>query len=485
MRFDFANGMRTMFGYNAIVDKGRRQAPQTRVKHEDDILTLRKKRRLQATAQDQMRNHSILAWMVRKHLDYVSQFHVQIRSGKPDLDTLLKRIFKWHGNPRNFDISRRFGRNEMFRMFELEKVLNGDAAMIKLDGLKLQAVESDRITRGNYDGDQKVSDSGLVVDEYGAVEQYCICNRVMQSGNYEFDHMEPAGNVIFDGYWTRFGSQFRGVSPLSTAINTMQDIAEAFEWNMVKAKMHALFGVAILRKTQGVGEFGGASGVDAETDNESAADDGSHLDLDPRTVNLLDLNPDEDVKMIESGTPSTEFVDGSYLFIQTGLLALDIPVTSFDSRRSSFSARIADLNEYEVSARMKQMKNRYAHQDYSDWVVDTIWTDPSSPWPLRQVAERNGMGRRDVQEVVQWVPHGSPWMDKLKQVTGDKIAISLGLDNAIDAARRKGSDVFQNIDKQAQVIQYANERGVPIVTNPASEDTGMDLIIAGEQENNQ
>ena len=485
MKLHIQDGLRTMFGYNVTKNKGRRQAPLTRVKNESEILTQNKRRKLQATAQDQMRNHAILAWMVRKHLDYVSQFHIQTASGNKSVDEMLQRIFKWHGAPANFDIARRFGRNEMYRMFELEKVINGDAGMIKLDGLKLQAMESDRITKGSYDkkknGGADVTDSGLVVDEYGAVEQFCICKRVNRSNNYEFDHLEDADNVIFDAYYTRFGSQFRGVSPLSTALNTMQDISEAFEWNLVKAKMHALFGVAILRKTDGASEWGGAAGTGAETADQTSDSNDTQLDLDPRSVNLLDLNPDEDVKILESGTPSTEFVEGSYLFIQTALLALDIPITCFDSRRSSFSARIADLNEYEVSSRYKIQKNRYAHQNYSNWVVDAIWDDESSPWPLRQLAVEAGMSKRDVQEVVEWIPHGSPWMDKLKQVTGDKIAISLGLDNAVDAARRRGSDVFQNIDKQAKVIEYANDKGVPIVTNAAADDTGIDLILEEEE----
>ena len=126
-----------MLGYNATEDKGRRQAPSSRVKNESDVLTPKRRRRLQSTAQDQMRNHAILAWMVRKHLDYVSQFHIQTDSGKENVNLLLDRIFKWHGTPDNFDIARRFGRNEMFRMFELEKVVGGDAAIIKLDGMKL------------------------------------------------------------------------------------------------------------------------------------------------------------------------------------------------------------------------------------------------------------------------------------------------------------------------------------------------------------
>jgi len=136
--------------------------------------------------------------------------------------------------------------------------------------------------------------------------------------------------------------------------------------------------------------------------SEDTTDTG--LDINPRAINMLDLNPGEDAKILESATPSSQFVEGSYLFIQIAMLALDIPVTSFDSRRSSFSARIADLNEYEVSSDAKRTKNRYVRKDYSDWVLATIWNDSASPWKLRDVATRDGMALRDVQE---------PWMDSV------------------------------------------------------------------------
>jgi capsid protein len=132
-----------------------------------------------------------------------------------------------------------------------------------------------------------------------------------------FRSLEPRENIIFDAYWTRFKSQYRGVSPLSTAINTVQDLHEGFEWNQIKAKMHAIFGVAIMRKDDaGDGTMGGAAGATAETASATATASGTTFDIDPRSVNLIDLNPGEDIKTVESGTPSAEFVEGSYLFIQ-------------------------------------------------------------------------------------------------------------------------------------------------------------------------
>ena len=225
------------FGYQAVQNKGRRQAPKSRVYHESEILTKTLRRKLQATAQDQARNQSLVAWMVRKHLDYVSKFHFSFRTGKDATDALVNRIFYWHGAPRNLDYLGRFGRDEMFRLFEMEKVLCGDAGLLKLPELKLQAIESDLIAKGT-EAPKEVNNSGLVVDAKGRVLQYAICNRGTNGAECKFDHLEPATNLIFDGYWNRFSSQFRGVSPLSTAINTVQDIHEALEFNLIKAKMH-------------------------------------------------------------------------------------------------------------------------------------------------------------------------------------------------------------------------------------------------------
>lgn len=472
-----------MFGYNAVEDKGRRQAPKTRVYHESVILNKYKREKLQATAQEQARNHSLVAWMVRKHLDYVSKFHFSFRTGKPKTDSLVNRIFRWHGAPGNLDFLGRFGRDELFRLFELEKVLGGDAGLVKLPDLKLQAIESDLIAKGQ-NAPAEVNDSGLIVDEWGRVQKYAVCRRpdTTSSTSPVYHHLEPAENVIFDAYWTRLSSQYRGVSPLSTALNTVQDLHEAFEFNLIKAKMHALFGVAIMRGPQGAGsEMGGAAGTDKEVSSATSTASQTELDLDPRSINMLDLDTADKVQVIESGTPSSEFVEGSYLFIQIAMLALDIPVTCFDSRRASFSARIADLNEYEVSSDSKRTKNRYVRKSYSDWVIKTIWLDPASPWMLREVAQADGMTLRDVQENVEWIPSGAPWLDKYSQIQGDQLGISLGLDNAIDAARRRGSDVFDNIDKQAQVIAYAKEKGVPITIGSGKDRTVDDDSITQDE----
>jgi len=468
------NAGKALFGYNAIeANKGKRQVPATKTKHENAVLPYTKRKKLNATAQEQMRNHALCAWMIRKHLDYVSKFHVSIRTGNEEMDTMLNQILAWHGAPENLDIAGRLGRDEMFRLYELEKVVNGDAGLVKLDNVKLQGLESDLIAKGSGAPDT-VDDSGLVVDKTtGRRKQFSICNRGEKGTAIDFDHLEDAENIIFDGYWSRLTSQYRGISPLTTALNTVQDISEALEYNLVKAKMHALFGVTIEREAEEEGDT-------ASNDEEDDTTTDSNVALNPTGFMVMDLQPGEKANTIESGTPSTEFVEGTYLFVHMAMLALDIPITCFDSRRSSFSARIADLNEYEVSTDSKRTKNKYVRQAYSNWLLEEIWAGDYE-WNLQAAAGRAKMSLMDVQKAVEWIPAGSPWLDKRDQLAGDAMGIDIGETNIIDVCRSHGTDFFDNIDKQAKAEKYAEENGISLIKG-GSGQRSIEEIIGAEVE---
>ena len=479
-------------GYAGGTDKGRRTPPKTKPQHESKIATIKMKKRLQATVQQQNRDLAIVAWMVRSHIDYTSSFHVSFKSGNVELDELVNRFFRWHGRPKNFDVAERLGREESFRLYEMEKVVSGDAGLIKLDGLKLQGLESDLIAPGilpdkaskaTRKRHEKINAQGLIVEPNGKRIAFSVCNRGEKQNKLEFEMLQDAENVIFDGYWSRLTSQFRGVSPLTTAINMVQDIHEGFEYNLVKSKMQALFGIAITRNPGGDDGMGGAGGglVDTVEDTTvTSPGSGLEFDLQMDAINVLDMNPGEGVDTIESKTPTSEFVEGSYMFIQIALLALDFPITFFDSRRSSFSGGIADLNKYEKAAIWKQDKNRYVRKDYSDWALDGLWHDAEfKDWGLQKAARAAKLDLIQIQELLEWIPSGSPWMDKLKQIKGDDIAIELRVDNAQDAARRRGADAFKNIDKQLQVEKHEQDErkrlGLPerVLGDPLKYDSDL------------
>lgn len=487
--------------YDATKTTGRRRQPSSVIAAEHMVLPPSDRRKLLATAQDQLRNASIAAWMVRRHLDYVSRFRVEVDTGNDRLNTLVERIFNWHARPDRFDISGRFGREEMFRMFELEKVVSGDAALIKLSSGHLQAIESDLIavpTRGAYDpstGHHKAlpaeivtgrvdKTTGVIMDPTrpGRVASYCICNRLPQGTSLTFDHFEPAENVIFDGYYTRLGSQIRGVSPLSSALNAIQDVYEGVDYNLAKAKVHAIFGIALMRDYAGTGAatdtfpedvFEEETGGDPE--KESADVMAAVEGIAPNEMLMIDMDTRGRIDTIESKTPSTEFREFTEFALRLCLAALDIPYSAFDSTKGTFSSILADNNMYEVACRSKREKNLWKRQEYSDWLLSRAWNDPE--WGLQEIANQSGITRlRELQETVRWVASGFPWLQKIQEVEGDIRAISIGLDNPIDAARRRGGDVFENIDKTARVYEYAHERGVPIMIGMPGQATIDDAI---------
>ena len=222
--------------YDATKTTGRRRRPSSRLAAEHVILPQHNRGLLLSTVQDQQRNAALAAWMIRRHLDYVSRFKFLFQHDNQLLMNQVNALFDWHAQPFNFDIAGRFGREQMFRMFEMEKTVSGDAGMIKLSTGQLQGVEADMIAFpkiGRMRGDGKTydplpqdllcrvhKDTGMVMDSGypGRIAQFCICNRGHDGSQVSFDHLEDATNVIFDGYFTRLSSQVRGVSPLSTAI---------------------------------------------------------------------------------------------------------------------------------------------------------------------------------------------------------------------------------------------------------------------------
>jgi len=203
--------------------------------------------------------------------------------------------------------------------------------------------------------------------------------------------------------------------------------------------------------------------------------------MKPNEMLMVDMDTKGRIDTIESKTPSAEFKDFTEFVIRLSMLALDIPYSAFNSATSSFSSMIADQNMYEVSCKWKREKNQWKRHEYSDWLLSSIWNDESSEWPLRQVAQAAGINRlRELQSLIEWVPAGFPWLQKLQEVQGDIKAISVGLDNPIDACKRRGGDFFINIQKTADAYNYAESLGVPLMIG----EPGQASIAAVESEGN-
>ena len=120
--------------YDAIVDKRKRTPPRSVIYTEEEHLLPLQRRRLNATALDQARNISALAWMIRKHRDYTSRFrylpHEQSRLDPAKKDAGFARAQKQFiaekMKPQNFDAAGKMDFHQALGITECSAALQGD-----------------------------------------------------------------------------------------------------------------------------------------------------------------------------------------------------------------------------------------------------------------------------------------------------------------------------------------------------------------------
>lgn len=465
-------GARAAFGYHAVVDKGRRAAPLSTLKNEDAQLTSSDKSKLDMTAQDLPRNFELAAWALRLHVAYVSRFVPHVQTGSTELDALVLAALAAASRRERFDVAARHNRDRAMALFEIANVFYGDAAFIKTGDGRVQGVPGVRICKPPSAQMTSAADAakwatvtsrGLILDKQtGAMVEAAVCRWKDNGTGLDFDHFEPARNLIFNGYFTDF-DQSRGASPLSASINRCKDLMEALEYTNLKIKLHALFGLAF-------GTDGQNSPLEPNLDGDEATTTARpQYKVEPsQGLMVFNLRPGDKVDTVESKVPNSEFVDYTALSMRIALLAFDIPFTFLDSSKASFSARIADANQYEFLAAAKRQKNAEVLTEWSDWRLGLM---AASGGELYDALRRYKTTAAEVAAKVEWVGAETPWIDKLAQLQGDQLGVALSTESIPRICRRRNVDWRKVIDENAAVYDYARSKGVPVAIGQPGQAT--------------
>lgn len=469
---------RVGFGYEAVENTGRRKRKSAGQKpHADQVLKLPDRKIGENATQDLLENMALAGWMIRRHLDATTKFHFEVGYDLPEpLWTKLDGLLKWHGKKENFDAARRHSRNQAMRLFELAKVIDGDALFNKINRRSsprygsLQLVEGTLIkkpkdlppslTGMRVDGTPIVTDLGLQLDEFGGTRAYIVCKYDPRNKtSLVYDRRIRDIDAIYDGYFDRY-SQTRGHSPLLAAVNSLLDVKESKEYQLLKIKVHALFGYFI--KQQMVDDMAGDGLPSSVPDLDGDENDGGEdIYVEQREVDFsegpqaLNLDPGEDVGMIESSTPPSTVKDFTELCIRCALLALDIPYSMFDGRGSTFAHTIADQKLYTLAVESKREANQNVMEQYVDWKVAQWLSDGMF----------DGYGMSDytmIRDAVHVLPAPTPWLDRMNEVNAAEREVALGLKSIPQLARERGVDAFEVLKQQKEYLDKADAMGVPI-----------------------
>lgn len=478
------------FDYEAVQNTNRRKGiPHGQKPHQDVVLKRHQRKKGEALTNDVFDNIPLAGWMIRRHLDAVSSFYFDVDKAAGDNRQVVMDILREHGKAKNFDAAKRHSREEAMRLFELNKVLDGDSLMVKITGKSsprygsIQLIEGAQITRPNdlpspwnavsKDGTKRFSDQGLELDKYGGVKSFLVCKYTDLKRTLKFDRRVLARNAIYSGYFDRY-QQTRGISPLLCAMNQFLDIKEGMEYILLKIKLHALFGYAITQDA--VDSLDGLPSTAGDVEDEGAEDGAEPVADVSREIDIsngpfgLNLIPGEDVKTIESETPPESVKDYTGLAIRCALLALDIPYTFFDGRSASFSHIIADRKMYEESIRSKRQKNEEVLDEYLDWLIKMKIDD----------GEIKGTTYEELRPLVHVHPRPSPWLDKMNEIKAAEREVALGLKSIPTLGKERNVDVFAELDKQSEYLKKANELDVPIYVGDPGQRSERDNEIDNE-----
>lgn len=467
----FAKRAASAFGYDIVEPNRQRKQIVNRIGREDYQLRGSKHRQAQASAAELQRNLSLVGWMIRRHLDYVSTFKFRSRTGDKSLDKYIESLMVEDNRPNNCDASGKFTREKMFRLAEMRRVLDGDVFLVKLQNGTIQGIQADLVRDPpdmKPDGNETWI-NGIGVNNVGRPKRFGMWKRVGYS-DVEFLRSVRASNVIQYGFYDRFGTdQVRGVSPLISALAPMQDVYENFSYALAKAKVSQLFAVSFYREASGqLGELTASYGSQVDQDGDELAEPTQYDVNFGDNPQVFDLDAGDRAEFLESKTPSGEFQNFTQLVIQVALKALDIPFSFYDESFTNFhGSRQAGLN-YNKSAQDKrddqiEMRRQYTVWKYSQWIAAGLLP----PISINELP-------------FEWVPTGFPWWDPAKEIKGNVDAIAAGIDTPQRICRMTGTDYYENIDDISEAIKYASERGVDVSFTVADESGSNVEETAGD-----
>jgi len=443
---DRTAGPPTRYGYEATEDTNRRRTVTVRSLGEDEILTSHKRKQLNATALDIRRNFAIAAWAIRKHLDYVSTFSFQARTDDPDLNEQIEHLVRrWH-RPKHTDRANRHGLRRFIRLAEAMRTIGGDVGILKLASGHIQAIESDRI-RTPFESHRPQRGKwkhGVRTDVAGAPLSYAI-HRRNDSGGFVLDRIVRADRMILHGYFDRF-DQVRGVSPLSSALNSFQDIYENFDYALAKAKLAQLFGLATYREDDApLGNTG------EKTDDDS--DETNYLESFDKGPFHVDLDINDKVEILEGKTPATEFQTFTQAMTMVALKALDIPYSFFDEGHTNWSGANVGRIGYIQSCKNKRADNIELLNCLTVWRLALFVLDGDLELPPNV---------RVTDLAWEWIPDGQPWWDASREARGHLMLLGAGLTSPQRVCMETGTDFYENVDALARAQKYADEKGVDL-----------------------
>lgn len=438
-------------GIDAVDSNPRLPPVVTDTRAPDEVYNQRRADQFVTVSRDGQTNNTLLQWAINKHLGFVSSFTYRSREKDPGLRKAMNDFIEMRSSESRCDASGRFTRDKLTRFIESHAAVDGDVLEVLVRGQGSELVTSDCIRNPDNSADTYVKGKGgwvrgAKLDGQGRVIGYAV-HRRNTGGTYEFSQFVRSGNCRLRGYFRGY-RQWRGMSPLVCAANDFRGVYTNKDLAMAKARIAQYFAVKWKFANQPI------PGVDALGAEKNTDTNEYKLKLNDAGVASTRLYEGDDVDFMTVDTPGSSFMDLHRVVSDLAVKAFDLPWCLFDESYTNYVGAQVAMQVYDSACKDKQRDNaRHLHwwevNQFQDGVVTGEFDLPS--------------GRTVDSLISNWIPAGLPYWDRGKRIEASREAVSMGLANLVDECHEEsGGDIFENIDRNAEVLKYAADKGVPI-----------------------
>ena len=415
--------------YDAINPKQKRRRSGSTVKSPDHALGTHDRQEMMESARDINRNFAAGAFMVRKHLDYVSSFSFQPQTGNEKLDQQLTELMEWWSEPNNCDIAGRHSLQGMLRLAESHRTIDGDCFLLKLNCGHLQGIEGDRVRNPQGMGimDSQFAGAarlvhGIHVNTGGKALAYDVYDKDIYD-RYTEQRTVRGKYMLHHGYFDGF-AQVRGVSPIASAVPMFVDSLEMKEYARLKAKISQMMALSITRQAP------------TYEGDESCINDYNDISFGDGPV-MLNLDPGDEANFLESKNPATEFQAFITLTLQIAAKALDIPWSFFDESYTNYSGSRIAMLQYVKSTHIKREQNKRLLDQITRWKL--------AQWSLK------GLLNAPLESIKwNWIAAGTPWFDPKSEAEADILLIQNGLKTRREVRQERYGDNWEDVVRELQ-----------------------------------
>lgn len=401
-----------------------------------------------ARVREQLRNYSVLTWMIDKHLDFVATFDIQFKTGNDALDDRLTDLMEWWSKAENFDTGKRYSLYQYLRVNEAQKVMNGDCGTLKFADGRVKAVDADQINNP-FSYSFKDWFRGVRINPVtGEATHYHVILRNI-NGELTNNYLEvPANNFYLHAERKHYTNLIRGISPITSAINSIQDCYEGINWQLVQAKIAAM--LAVVTYETGSNKLPQIS-IDPVTGEQITATKGAKYQIDVEGALNVSMETNEKLELLHNQNPSSETQAFYEVVTIIALKALGIPYSFFREDFTNFYGSRGGLLQYLRSCETARQGNiaflnHHIKWRITKWIMDGYIRLPQG-FDVRQIRW-------------QCVPRGFPWWDPSKEINGSILAIQAELKTPQQVCLETGTNYYDNIEAIKEAKDWADKYGV-------------------------